>query len=269
MGNEKNEEVVDQLEDMLGLGETKEDGASLDDAKDTIQKDDDKKTDGDKQLDTQKSEDEKTEDKKEDKKQTTETKLVTPEQITIQKDIAKIDVKIEELEKATVDMDAFFTNIENELSEEEQQLEFDDKAAYMKLVNEKAKEYEQKNSKSEVVEELKKEKEELEAVYERQNAIVSVSSKYPDYDHEKMMEYFNEDLSKSQQNKILSSSTSYEDVYENTYKQYLSANPAKIEDVKTPNIPNVNNVRKEQTKSNDTDADLMGEDEKLKEALGL
>jgi len=259
MGNEKNEEVVDQLEDMLGLGETKED----------IVEEDDKKVLDEKKEDTPKKDEKKADDEKVEKKQITETQVVTPEQISIQKDIAKIDVKIEELEKSTVNMDAFFANIENELSEAEQQLEFDDKSAYMKLVNEKAREYEAKNSQSEALEELKKEKEELEAVYERQNAIVSVSTKYPDYDHKKMVEYFNEDLSKSQQNKILSSSSSYEDVYENTYKQYLSLHPAKIEDVKAPNIPNVNNVRKEPTKSNDTDADLMGEDEKLKEALGL
>ena len=253
MGNEKNEEVVDTLEDMLGLTEEKKEDTpgSTTDAK---------KEEEEKKEDTPAST---TQENK------TETQVVTPEQITIQKDIAKIDVKIEDLSKATVNMDEFYANIENELSEKEQKLEFDDKAAYMKLVNDKAREYENKNSSSQELEDLIKEKEELEAIYERQDAIVAVSSKYPDYNHEKMLEYFNEDLSKSQQAKVFENAQSYEDVYENTYKQYLEAHPTKIKDVPAPNIPNVNNTRKQSPTNNDTDGNLMSEDERLKEALGL
>jgi len=260
MGNEKNEEVVDTLEDMLGLGEEKkeETAESTPDAKQEEKK---------KEETPQTTPDEKKEEKKEEQK--TQTQVVTPEQISIQKDIAKIDVKLEELAKSTVNMDDFYANIENELSEKEQQLEFEDKSAYMKLVNEKAKEYEKKNSSSEELEALTKEKEELEAVYERQEAIVAVSAKHPNYNHEKMLEYFNEDLSKSEQAKIFENSQSYEDVYENTYKRYLEANPAKIKDVPAPNIPNVNNTRKQAPTNDDTDGNLMSEDERLKEALGL
>ena len=252
MGNEKQEEVVDRLEDMLGLNEEIE-------KKEESQTED---TAGENKSDAE-------EEVKEEKKEETPTQVVTPEQINIQKDIAKIDVKLEELAKSTVNMDDFYANIENELSEKEQQLEFDDKSAYMKLVNEKAKEYEQAHSNVEALETLAKEKEELEAIYERQEAIVAVSAKHPEYNHEEMIKYFNEDLSKSQQEKIFAASESYADVYENTYKQYVEANPANIKDVKAPDIPNVNNSRKQAPTNNDTSDSLMGEDERLKEALGL
>jgi len=252
MGSEKQEEVVDTLEDMLGLNEE-------------INKQEEPQKD----EEVENTPEVKEEEPKEETPPNSTTQVVTPEQITIQKDIAKIDVQIEELEKTTVSMDEFYANIENELSEEEQQLEFDDKPAYMKLINEKAREYETKNSKSEELETLANEKKELEDIYAKQEAIVEISAKHPEYNHEAMQKYFNEELSKSQQTKIFSASESYADVYENTYKHYIEANPANIEDVKAPNIPNVNNTRKQVPTSNDTDGNLMDEDERLKEALGL
>jgi len=259
MGNEKEEEVVERLEDMLGFNEESE-NKEVSQTEDELKNEDKLKSN------------EKEESKEESKEETppkTATQVVTPEQINIQKELVKIDVQLEELAKSTVNMDDFYANIDNELSEKEQQLEFDDKSAYMKLISEKAKEYEQKHSSSEAVEKLTKEKEELETIYARQEAIVAVSAKHPEYNHEEMMQYFNEDLSKSQQNKILNASQSYEDVYENTYKHFVEANPANIKDVKAPNIPNINNVRKQAPKNSDTDANLMDEDERLREALGL
>ena len=250
MGKESKEEVVEQLEDMFGLGEEK--------------KEENPETPKEQEEETPKETPET--NKQEQKPQ---TQVVTSEQITIQKDIAKIETKLEELTKSTVNMDDFYANIENELSEKEQQLEYDDKPAYMKLLNEKANEYKEKNSSSKELEELTQEKEELEGIYERQNAIVAVSAKHPDYNHEKMLEYFNEDLSKSEQTKIFDASQNYEDVYENTYKRYLEANPAKVKDVPAPNIPNVNNARKQAPSNSDTDGDMMSEDERLKDALGL
>lgn len=255
MGNEKHEEVVEKLEDMLGLGEEKKEETAKETSKTSETPKEEKK-------------EEKKEDKKEEE-QKPQTQVVTSEQITIQKDIAKIETKIDELQKSEVDMNEFYANIEKELSEKEQQLEYDDKPAYMKLLNEKANEYKEKNSSSKELEELTQEKEELESIYERQNAIVAVSAKHPDYNHDKMLEYFNEDLSKSEQAKIFNASQNYEDVYENTYKRYLEANPAKVKDVPAPNIPNVNNTRKQSPSNSDTDGDMMSEDERLQKALGL
>lgn len=197
------------------------------------------------------------------------TTLVTQEQITLNKEIAKLDVQIEALSGSTVNVEAFYDNLETHLSEEEQALEFSDKSAYMKLVSKKAKEYEATQSKQGEINKLLEQKKELELVYERQSAIVEVTAKYPQYDHEKVLNFFLNDLSKSEQDKITQASKSYADVYENTYKKYVAQNPANIHSTPTPNIPNVNNVRKQSVNNSTLDNGFSSHDEQLKQALGL
>ncbi|MCX6076003.1 MAG: hypothetical protein NTW78_03860 [Campylobacterales bacterium] len=242
MGNETEESIIDTMQEILGLNESAEISAEL-------------ITDENKEIPA------------EVVKPT--AILVTQEQLSINKDIAKIDSQIEALESQTVDASAFYDNLETELSESEQELEFSDKPAYMKLVATKANAYVTKHSKATEITSLQEEKKELELVYERQSAIMEVSSKYPDYNHEKMLSYYTNDLSKSEQDKIIQGSKSYQDVYENTYKKFLSANPTNITTQKAPNIPNVNNARKQSVNSANIDHGLTSHDEQLKKALGL
>lgn len=255
MGNEKKEEVVEELESILGIGEEGENGTPPADGEEADPATEPK-------ADDEKPEDTKTEP-------ATKTTAVTDEQITISQDIAKIDVKIEELEKATVDTAEFYNNLDTHLSEAEQALEFDDKPAYMKLVNQKVKEFETKNSKAEEIKTLQDEKKEKQLVYDRQSAIVEVSAKYPDYDHAKILDFFTNDLSKAEQKKIFDASGSYADVYEKAYQKHLEVNPSNIPSEPAPNIPDVSKSRKEPASSKDTDDGLMDEDTQLKEALGL
>ena len=247
MGIETKENIVDELQEMLGLNEEGEIAADIADEKEA--------------------------DKAAETPAATETKqtpaLVTQAQVDIQKDILKIDMKIEELASASVDLAAFYETLEESLNEEEQALEFSDKPAYMKMVAQKAKEYETSNSKADAIAELNAQKKELEFVSERQSAIVEVSALYPDYDHEKVLEFYNNELSKSEQDKIMAASTSYKEVYENTYKKYLTINPANIHTTPAPNIPNLNNTRRESANNKDTDDGLSSHDELLKQALGL
>lgn len=201
--------------------------------------------------------------------QTPTTTLVTQEQITINKDIAKLDVQIEALEASVVDVSAFYDNLETELSETEQSLEFSDKSAYMKLVSQKAKEYEVKHSKQNEINTLIEQKKELELVYERQSAITDVTTKYPDYNHEKVLNFYMKKLSADEQDAIISASKSYADVYENTYKKYIATNQSSIHTTPAPNIPNVNSVRKQTVNNGSIDNGLTSHDEQLKQALGL
>lgn len=249
MGNEKKEDAVGELENMLGLSDNKEQSQEQETKKD------DKK--------------EETPAVEEKEENTTKTTSVTDEQITINQDIAKIDVKIEVLQNQSVDTSEFYDNLENYLSEDEQALELSDRSAYMKLINTKAKEFEDKNSNSDELKTLEEEKTELQGIYERQSAIVEVSKKYPDYNHETILTYFNNSLSKNEQQKIYDASNSYAEVYENTYKKHLESNPANIETTPAPTIPNVKNVRKETPTNTELDDGNMSEDEKLQEALGL
>jgi len=250
MGNEKKEGVVEQLEDMLGLGketpvDTKEEKPSSTPPAD---------------------------DKKEENVTATatpNTTVVTDEQVLITKDIAKIDLQIESLEAKSVDVDKFYDNIDEHLTEEEQALEHSDRPAYMKLINTKVQEYETQNSSADEILKLKDEKKEKESIYERQSAITEVIAKYPSYNHEDVLAFFENDLSKAQQQKIYDDSKSYADVYENAYNKFLQSNPANIETQTPPNIPNVNNSRKQPLKNNDIEESLQSEDDKIQEALGL
>jgi hypothetical protein len=241
MGDEKKGDVIEELEDILGLSENATPETIVDEEEEPATVEVSKTT----------------------------TTLVTPEQNTINKDIARLDIQIEELEKATVDSSAFYDNLETELSEDEQALEFSDKSAYMKVVASKAKEYESKNSKSSEIEQLKEQKEELSKVYERQSAIVEVTAKYPDYDHAKVLNFYENELSKSEQDKIITASKSYGDVFENTFKKYLTLNPTNIQKIDKPNIPSINNVRKQNVDNADIDNGLTSHNEQLQSALGL
>ena len=251
MGKETNEKVIDDMESILGVEKSITDESS---SKETKTEDTATQTlTGDESL----------------KDETPTTTIVTNEQLDINKEIAVIDSKIKELENVTVDTNEFFNNLEEHLSEDEQALEFSDKPAYMKLINKKATEYEASNSKADEIETLKAEKQEKQLIYERQASITQTVAKYPDYNHKKMMDFFENDLTKAQQTKIFDSSKSYTDVYEKTYEKHLELNPTTILQEPSPNIPNVNNARKDTPKNSEIETGLKSEDELLQDALGL
>lgn len=264
MGKEK--EIVDEIEDVLGLNGSEENpNTTTTDTKDENNSEPKK----DENF-TGESEPEKQTEKKTTTKTQNSTVTLTQEQIKINSEMTKLDSKLEELEKnSTVDTNEFYENLDKHLSDEEQQLEFDDKSAYLKLVNAKEKEYIKSNSKDEEIENIKSQKEELQKVYDRQDAIVGVTAKFPEFNYEKTMEFYQSDLTPRQQQEILDTAKSYEDVYELTYKKYLESNPQNIQTQQAPNIPNVNNVRKETVASKSIENGFKTDDEELQEALGL
>jgi len=247
MGNGKEEEntsIINELEETLGLSETPLENE-----------------------DTPASKEEEEEPK--EIPVTPNTTTMTDEQLDISKEITKIDIQIEELEKATVDISQFYATLDKELTEEEQDLELTDKPAYMKLVNEKAKEYEVKHSKHDEIQTLKDEKENQEGMFQRQNAITKVITKYPDYNHENILKFFENDLSRAEQKKIYDSSKSYADVYENAYKKHLELNPSNIATTPAPNIPNVNKARQESVNPSQVEQGFKTDEEKISDALGI
>lgn len=248
-------EFVDEIEDILGLNEEKNKSEEQEESKEETK------------VETK---DEAKEEVKEEAKQESKNITLTPEQVEVNKEITKIDMEIEALEKASsVDTDGFYAELDTHLSDEEQQLEFDDKSAYLKLVAKKEKEYIQSHSKEEELQTKKSEKAELEKVYERQASIVEVSKKYPDYNHATVLDFFENKLNKEEQGKIFAGAKSYADVYENTYKKYIEANPTNIHQENNPNIPNINKARKQNVSTNELDDGLKSDDDLLQEALGL
>ena len=239
MGKAITEDITDTMQDILGLGE----GSipPLADEIQDIQNDDLKHT----------------------------TTPVTQEQLSINQELAKLDLQIETLMTQNTDINLFYANLDDELTEEEQNLEFSDKAAYLKLVSIKANDYVTKNSNNIAITTLKEQKQELERIYDRQTAIVEVSTKYPNYNHEKMLNFYNKKLSADEQGKILAASKTYAEVYENTFKKFIAENPTNIHSQKAPNLPNLNQARKQSVQSADIDNGFMSHDAQLKQALGL
>jgi hypothetical protein len=240
MGKEIDEDVVNSLEAMLGLDE------------DIIE--------------------EAIEEKEEDPVAPEPVKPATDfaaDQNEITKDIIKLDIQIEELKNSHVDTTHFYDNLDTHLSEDEQSLEFENKSAYMKIVAVKLKEYEAKHSNHVKLEELETQKMQLENVHARSTAIMGISSKYPDFNYEAVQAFFDNKLNKDQQAEIYGKSQSYQDVYENAYKMFIEANPSNVKQQKAPNIPNLNNVRKQTTTNKAIDDGMVSDDEKLRNALGI
>lgn len=250
MGKQNEETpIADQLESIVGLNEpAKEDTPTSEEEQATVQTTPPATT-------------------------TPETSASSVQQATDQnnaltKEILKIDLEIESLSTKTVDVVDFYSKLEDELSEEEQQLEFTDKSAYLKLVNEKAKAYEAKHSPAATIAELQAQKEELIGVQERRSALMSVSAKYPNCDVDKVFEFFTNKLNKEQQDEI-NTASSYAEVYEKTFQKYLASNNINIQQQEAPNIPDVNDVRKQPFDTQHIENGLSSDEEKLHEALGI
>jgi hypothetical protein len=270
----ENENIAEELEDVLGLNDNGNDSNNTDGSTQKEEQSTNDEKNGD--VDSTKEEENTNQDKdKKEEDQNTKTKdtnkvTLTVEQVKINSEIAKIDTKLEDLEKNnTVDTDKFYDNLEEYLSEEEQQLEFDDKKAYLKLVKEKEADYIKSNSKDDEISTLKKEKEDLEKVYARQEGIKEVTAKYSDFNYEEVMAYYDKKLNKEQQEEVFKGAESYADVYENTYMMMTGKEPKEVKSAPAPNIPNVNNVRKENVSDDKLKDGLKTEDEELREALGL
>jgi len=243
MEDKKNEDIVSSMETMLGIevDENKGTGPSNQDDNNTPDV-------GNK---------------------TPELETFVVDQNEIIKDIARLDIKIEELKNSHVDEEDFYHHIDDYLTEDEQELEFDNKPAYMKIVGKKLKEYELKHSNANELQDLENKKAELENVHARSVAIMEVSHKYPDFNYEKIQSFFDNKLNKEQQSKIYEQSKSYYDVYVNAYKMFIDENTSQIKNQKVPNIPNLNNVRKQVIPNKVINDGLVSDDQKLRDALGI
>lgn len=256
MGDVTHNEVKEQLEDVLGLGETKTEEEISPEKKDEESKTESQSKD---------------EDKKEQKKESVSKNItLTPDQVEIHSEITKLDVEIDKLSQGSdVDMDKFYDSLEDILTEDEQKLEIDDRPAYLKLVSKKEKEYIKENSNDSKLAELKDKKAELEDMNLKQEGILEVTREFPDYDHEKMIDFFNNELNKKEQNEMIDSATNFGDVFKNTYKKYIERNPKEIKKDEPNPIPNVSNARKQSVSTSEIDDGLKSEDEQMRDALGL
>lgn len=184
--------------------------------------------------------------------------------------IGKIDAQIETLQNPEiVNKKTFLDEIDTHMSEEELELELTDRTAFMLAVDAKYEAYVEANSGKEAIGKLEAEKQKLVEMRDIQAGISEVTGKYPDYDHEKMLTFFNEDLNRKEQMKIFDGASSFADVYEKTYKRYLETNPQNIHETNPPNIPDPATARRQPVNNRTIEEGFKNDDEQLQEALGF
>jgi len=184
------------------------------------------------------------------------------------KQLAAIETKIESSSKK-IDTKEFYKNLKEILPKDILELRFeeDDTEYYIEVEKAKEKWLEEQTAPSKELEnKLNEAKQDLAVA----KAIDSVLKKYPDYNHVKMANFFNEELSKTQQRKLSKGSIeeNLDEHLEKVYKLYKKKHPTKVVDVKAPKKPNLSNKPK-QTIDAHEDIKAQKEDKEYMESIGF
>lgn len=206
----------------------------------------------------------------EEKDSSSKNIIVTPVQQDIIKELAKIDIELEALEKVTIDEDEFYEKLDELLTDEEKYMQENEPKEYLKLIDSKKKEYLKNNSNDDKKNILLEQKKDLELKNAIEVGVTEVTAIYKDYKHLDMQSFFNNKLTKEEQKEILNSSKTTTDVFKKTYEQYLSKNGKSLE-IKNnplPNTPDLSKVTKQSIKPTQISA-IDSEEEKYKKGLGV
>ena len=222
--------------------------------------------------------DDKSEDAKADEKDTKKDEDKKPvvsgvsdRQKEIIKEVGILEKEIEQLEEQELDENEFYENLDDILTEEEQYLEDDNKAAYLKVVDKKKTEWIEKHSKAKEIEDKKESINKLQIEDGIEEGLKEVVSIYPEYDHKEMATFSQMELTTKERDEIDAKATSFADVFKLTYEKYLEKsgkqNPT-IKDTKAPATPKPDEVNQTTIKDDEID-ELNTEDEAYRDALGL
>lgn len=191
--------------------------------------------------------------------------------LELTKEIAKLETTLENIGSNKPDISTFHKNINEYLTEDEQQLLFeDDKSSYFEAV-EAAKEKFLKDSTPATQEQ----EDELKALGQKlvvSKAIDNIVAKpdYKDFNFTKLQKFWNEDLTGAQRREL--DKNSKEDNIEehliSVYKAYRKANPIKIKTSQNPNIPDASKVSKTSI-SDKKEVDDKQKDEQVRNKIGF
>lgn len=196
--------------------------------------------------------------------------VVTPVQQDIIKELAKIDIELNNLEGNTIGEDEFYDNLDEILTDEEKYLQEENPKEYLKLIDSKKQEFFKNNSHEEKKNILLEQKKDLELKNAIEVGVVETTAIYKDYNHIEMQTFWNKKLNKEEQDEILGSSTSTTEVFKKTYEKYLEKSGKKLEIKSTPapNTPDLSKVIKQPIKANQID-EIDNDNEKYKRGLGV
>ena len=154
--------------------------------------------------------------------------LFTQAQQDIIKEIAKIDVELEQLNSNTINEDEFYDSLDSILTDEEKYLQEENPKEYLKLIDSKKKEFIQNKSNDSKKNELEEKRKELELRNAIEIGVLEVTKLYKDYNHIEMQTFYNKKLSKEEQEEILNTSKTTFEVFKKTHEKYLEKNGAKV-----------------------------------------
>lgn len=196
--------------------------------------------------------------------------IVTPAQQDILKEITKIDIELEALEKTTVNEDEFYDKLDDILTPEEKYLQEDNPKEYLKVIDAKKKEYIQNNTNEAQKNALLEQKKDLELKNAIEIGVMEVTAIYKDYNHTEMQTFWNKKLNKEEQDEILTNAKSTAEVFKKTHEKFLEKSGKKVEIKNTPppNTIDMSKVQKQPIKANQI-SEIDSEEEKYKKALGV
>lgn len=196
--------------------------------------------------------------------------VVTPVQQDIIKELTKIDIELENLEKTTIDEDAFYDTLDDILTDEEKYLQEENPKKYLKLIDSKKQEFFKNNSNEDKKNILLDQKKDLELKNAIEIGITEVTAIYKNYNHIEMQSFYNQKLNKEEQEVILKNSNNTTEVFLKTYEKYLEKNgkAAEIKNTPVPNTPDLSKVIKQTVKPSQIN-DIDSDEEKYKRGLGV
>ena len=196
--------------------------------------------------------------------------VVTQTQQEIMKEIAKIDVELEQLDSTQINDDEFYDSLDETLTDEEKYLQEENPKEFLKLVDKKKREYIASKSNESKKNDLLEKKKDLELKNAIEDGLLQVTKMYKDYNHEEMQTFFSKKLNQEEKDEILNTSKSTFEVFRKTHEKYLEKN-GKNKDIKNtppPNTPDLKNVIKQPIKGEQIN-NINSEEERYKKALGV
>lgn len=196
--------------------------------------------------------------------------VVTQVQQEIIKEIAKLDVELEQLNSITPNIDEFYDSLDDLLSDEEKYLQEENPKEYLKLVDKKKQEFLNSKSNDSKKAELEEKRKELELKNAIELGVVEVTKLYKDYNHLEMQTFFSKKLNQEEKDEIINSSKNTFDIFKKTHEKFLekSGKAQEIKKTPAPNTPDFSKVIK-QPITNSQINQIDSEEEKYKKALGV
>ena len=165
--------------------------------------------------------------------------------LTIVQEVAKIEAKIENAKGNSLNVNDFYKNLNNYLTDDEKQLRFeDDQTKYIEAVNTAKEKWTKENSVDTSKDEEVLEKAKAALVISQAIDTILKDPNYKDFNFVKLQDFYHNDLTKKEQAALDKGSdkTNLPDYFKKVHDEYKKRNPKNVKNVQAPGIPDVSNA---------------------------